>query len=413
MRRSNPPNRRVVVTGLGVVSSLGIGWQEFWKNLLAGKSGISRITAFDTSKYDRHYGGEVKNFDPTQFMSRKKAERLGRASQMAIAASILALKDGKLVFKKKIDRDRMGVFIGTTAGEIQILEELDDYKFKNRRKFNNSLMLVYPASSLSVNVSLEHKFNNRSYVFPTACASGNYAFGYAFDQIRSSKLDYALAGGADAFSRIVFTGFGRLYAIAPEKCQPFDKNRQGMIPGEGSGMLLLESLETARKRRAPIYAEILGYGLSSDAHHMTESSVIGIAKALQKALKSSGISADEVDYTSAHGTGTVENDEAECQAINKVFGKRTKQIPISSIKSMIGHTMGAASAFGAIACCLAIKDSRILPTINYEHDDPKCAIDCVPNVSRKHKVRIALNNAQAFGGNNACLVLSEIDYCCE
>lgn len=406
MRRSNPKSRRVVVTGLGVVSSLGIGWQEFWKNLLAGKSGISKITTFDTSQYDRHYGGEVKNFDPTQFISRKKAERLGRASQMAIAASMLALKDGNLDLKR-IERERVGTCIGTTVGEIQLLEKLDDYNFKKRRNFNNSLMLVYPSSSLSSNVSLEHKFNNRSYVFPTACASGNYALGYAFDQIRSSKLDYALAGGADAFSRIVFTGFGRVYAIAPQKCQPFDKNRQGMIPGEGAGMLLLEPLETAKKRRAHIYAEILGYGMSCDAYDMTEPSVIGISKALQKALKNSGVSVSQVDYISAHGTGTVENDAAECQAINRVFGKRTPSIPVSSIKSMLGHTMGAASAFGAIACCMVIKNGQIPPTINYNKFDPKCKIDCVPNEARKHKIKIVLNNSQAFGGNNCCVLFQK------
>jgi len=404
MSRLNPDNRRVVVTGLGVVSSLGIGWQEFWKNLLAGKSGISKITTFDTSQYERHYGGEVKNFDPTQFMSRKKAERLGRASQMAIAASKLVLEDSKLDFQS-IDRERTGVCIGTTAGEIQLLEKLDDYKFQKRKKFNNSLIMAYPSSALSTNVSLEYKFNNRSYVFPTACASGNYALGYAFDQIRLSKLNYALAGGADAFSRIVFTGFGRLYAIAPEKCQPFDKNRQGMIPGEGAGMLLLESLETAKKRRAHIYAEVLGYGMSSDAYDMTEPSVIGVSKALQKGLKNSNISPDEVDYISAHGTGTIENDAAESQSINKVFEKRTPMIPVSSIKSMLGHTMGAASAFGAVACCLAIKDGQVPPTINHEKNDSQCKIDCVPNKSRRHKVKIALNNSQAFGGNNACLIL--------
>ncbi len=339
-------------------------------------------------------------------MSRKKAERLGRASQMAIAASKLALEDSKLDLQS-IDRERTGVCIGTTAGEIQLLEKLDDYKFQNRKKFNNGLMMVYPSSSLSTNVSLEYRFNNRSYVFPTACASGNYALGYIFDQIKSSKLDYALAGGSDAFSRIIFTGFGRLYAIAPEKCQPFDKNRQGMIPGEGAGMLLLESLETAKKRRANVYAEILGYGISCDAYDMTEPSVIGVSKALQKALKNSRVNVDQVDYISAHGTGTIENDAAESQAINKVFGKRTSLIPVSSVKSMLGHTMGAASAFGAIACCLAIKDGKIPPTINHEKNDPKCNIDCVPNKSRIHRVRIALNNSQAFGGNNACVVLKE------
>ncbi len=412
MRRSNLQNRRVVVTGLGVISSLGIGWQEFWKNLLSGKSGISKISTFDASPYDRRYAGEVKGFDPLVFMHEKKVSYFGRASQMAIAASKLALKDANLPINH-LNKNRISVYIGTTTGEIQLLERFGDHHFHKAKTFNNRFISVYPSSSLSANVALEFKLHNKNAVFATACASGNYAIGQACDQIRNNKIDYAFAGGVDAFSRIVFTGFSRAYAIAQEKCQPFDRNRKGMIPGEGAGMILLESLESALKRRAPIYAEVLGYGLSCDASNMTEPNVNGIVKVLFKALTNSAIQPEEVDYISAHGTGTVENDEAECQAINKIFGERTKQIPVSSIKSMIGHTMGAASALGVIACCLAIKDSRIPPTINYEHDDPKCAIDCVPNVSREHKVRIALNNAQAFGGNNACLVLSEIDYCCE
>ena len=406
MSNSNPDNRRVVVTGLGVVSSLGIGWQEFWKNLLAGKSGISKITAFDTSPYNRHYGGEVKNFDPTQFMSRKKAERLGRASQMAIAASKLALKDSYLIFKD-VNGSKSGVCIGTTMGEPQIMERVDERSFRKGHKleydFNSSMS--YPASSIANHVANYLKLEAMNTIFSTACSSGNYAIARACDLIKFGKCDFMLAGGSDALSRIAFTGFGRLYAMAPQKCCPFDKNREGMILGEGAAMVCLESLESAQRRGVKIYAEILGHGLSCDAYHMSEPKVNGIVKALNKALINSSIQLEEIDYISAHGTGTVENDEAECKAINLVFGKRTKYIPVSSIKSMLGHTMGVASVFGAIACCLAIRDGKIPPTINYEKNDPKCKIDCVPNNGRRHMVKIALNNSQAFGGNNACLVL--------
>ena len=398
--------RRVVVTGLGVVSSLGIGWQEFWKNLIAGKSGISRVEAFDTSGYDRHFAGEVKNFDPTQFMSKQKAQRIGRASQMAIAASKLALKDARLKLNDKI-RKRTAVCIGTTTGEIGLLEKFNDgIMIEGKNLISKITLSVYPASSLSANIATEFNISGKNIVFATACASGNYAVGQAFDLIRSKRCDYALAGGADGFSRIVFTGFARMYSIAPEKCQPFDKNRKGMIPGEGAGIVILESLENAQRRKAKIYSEILGYGLSSDAYHMTNPSTGGIIKAVKKALETAGINESQVDYISAHGTATLENDIAECQAINRVFGKITKTIPISSIKSMLGHTMGAAAALETIACCLAIQNSEVPPTINYREKDPYCDINCVPNKGRKHKVRLALNNSQAFGGNNACVIFS-------
>ena len=219
-----------------------------------------------------------------------------------------------------------------------------------------------------------------------------------------SKADVMIAGGVDAFSKIAFTGFNRLLAMAPEKCQPFDKNRKGMMLGEGSGMMVLETLESAIKRKAFVYAEVLGYGLSCDAADMTASHWDVIKKATQKALRNSDVRADQVDYISAHGTGTIENDRVECRAIEAVFGKRSKEIPISSIKSMLGHTLGAAAAIEAIACCLAIKEQKLPPTVNFETRDPECDIDCVPNKARKHKVKVALNNSQAFGGNNASVV---------
>ncbi len=399
-------NRRVVVTGLGVVSSLGIGWQEFWKNLLAGKSGISKITSFDTSKYDKHYAGEVKDFDPTKFMSKGRATTIGRSSQMAIAASKLALDDAKLKLNPKI-AEKTAVCIGMTMAEMQLLENFNDIQFsKKDSRVYQYFSSIFPSNSVSSNVAIALGLRGYNRAFSTACAAGNYSIGNIYDMIKSGKMNYGLAGGSDSLSRVVYTGFDRLLTIAPEKCQPFDKNRKGMIPGEGAGMLFLESLETAKKRGANVYAEVLGYGMSSDAHDMTEPSSIGVSKALQKALKNSNISSDKVDYINAHGTGTKENDEVECKAINRVFGKNTKNIPISAIKSMLGHTMGAASALGAINCCLVIQNGRVPPTINHEQDDSQCAIDCVPNVARKHRVNIALNNAQAFGGNNASIILT-------
>jgi 3-oxoacyl-[acyl-carrier-protein] synthase II len=216
-----------------------------------------------------------------------------------------------------------------------------------------------------------------------------------------------LAGGSDGFSRIAFTGFNRLLAIAPQMCQPFDKNRKGMMVGEGAGVVILETLENAKKRNANIYAEILGYGLSCDAHHMTAPHGPGIAMAMRKALKETDIRPQDVDYISAHGTGTPANDKEECFAIHQVFAESARKVKVSSIKSMLGHTMGAASALEAIACCLAVKHDLVPPTINFQTPDPECDIDCVPNTSQKHNVRIALNNASAFGGNNACLVVSK------
>lgn len=400
-------HRRVVVTGLGVVSSIGIGWQEFWKNLIAGKSGISRISSFDTSGYERHYAGEIKNFDPTPFISKKKASQMGRASQMAIVACQLALKDAQLS-SLSLRKSITAVCIGTTTGEIQLLEHFnDDHVIKRKRSINNQVVSFFPSSSLSSSVAVYFKLKGFNTVFATACASGNYAIGQAFDLLRSGRVSFALAGGVDSFSRIVFTGFSQLFAIAPEKCQPFDKNRKGMVPGEGGGIVLLETLASAEKRQAPIYAEVLGYGLSCDAHDMTISDRRGIAKAIERALVSSQIDKSEIDYISAHGTGTKENDEAECRAINKVFGKLTKRIPTSSIKSSLGHTMGAAAAIEAISCCLAIKYNEVPPTLNYEQRDETCDIDCVPNQARKHTVHIALNNSQAFGGNNGCVVFEE------
>jgi len=401
-------NKRIVISGIGVISSIGIGKLEFWSNLIKGKSGISEISSFDTSSYSNHKGGEIKNFDPGLFISKRKISTLGRASCLAISCAKIALDDSKIE-RGSLNKERTGVILGTTMGESGILEILNEaWVRKGEAAIDAKLISRYPANVLSSNVAIELRFKGPNYVIPTACAAGNYAIGFGYDLIKKGDADVILAGGVDAFSRLAFTGFNRLYAVAPERCQPFDKNRKGMMVGEGAGIVVLESLDSALERNADIYAEVLGYGLSCDANHMTAPEAGGIARSIEKALKEAGITLEDADYISAHGTGTPANDKVECAAIRKVFGERIKEIPVSSIKSMLGHTMGAASAIEAVTCCLVAQSDIIPPTINYDTPDPECDIDCVPNVARKKKVDIALNNASAFGGNNACLVLKKI-----
>jgi len=397
-------NRRVVVTGLGVISSIGIGKKDFWNNLIQGKSGISKIEHFDTSKFNRHNGGEIKNFDPNKFIPKEMVRFLGRASRLAISSTRLALEDA-LISNGDLKDKKAAVILGVTipegsaidfSSEMILKEKLDSVK----RRF---LLNIF-SPSVSRNVGHFFKIKGINLLFPNACAAGNYSIGYGYDLIKNGEVDLAVTGGSEALSRISFQGFQSLYAMSPDICSPFDKNRKGMLLGEGAGILILESLERALKRNAPIYAEVLGYGLSCDAHHITAPQREGIKKAMEKAIKNSGLSTNDIDYISAHGTGTLQNDKEEGGAIKELFG--SKRVPVSSIKSMLGHTMGAASAIEAIVCCLAIRDGVIPPTINFKTPDPECDVDCVPNKARKLRVKTVLNNGFAFGGNNCCVVLS-------
>ncbi len=403
--------RRVVVTGLGVISSIGIGKDEFWRGLLAGQSGISQISRFDTSNFDAKVGGEVKIFNPGDFFEAYEIEHLGRAAQFAIAAIELALKDAKLS-SSAIAKQSSSLCLGTTMADAQAIESFDDLIIAG--KCNGSAarrsILQYPSCMITAQAALRFHVKGRVVMLPTACAAGNYAIAYGSDLIRLKKADVVLAGGVDPFSRIAFTGFNRIFAVAPDRCQPFDRNRKGMIPGEGAAVLVLESLEHAQQRDALLYAEIRGYGTSCDAHHMTIPNVEGLVRVMRNALEDSHVPLDELDYISAHGTGTQANDRAESSAIMEIFGKRSVPIPVSSIKSMLGHTMGAASALEAVGCVLAVQHDRIPPTINFETPDPDCPIDCVPNVPRNSRVNIAMNNSFAFGGNNACVMFSKVEH---
>jgi 3-oxoacyl-[acyl-carrier-protein] synthase II len=400
-------NRRVVITGLGVVSSIGIGWKDFWDSLLNGKSGISPVTSFDTSEHFTHNGGEIKGFAPEEFMSAEQLPLHSRASQLALGAARLAVNDANLS-ASDFSCGGKGVCIGTTMGSVQTSELINEQIVRHgKTNFSSDLIRQVPTHSTPAAIAREFNLTGPVMMFSTACAAGNYAIGYGFDLIVLERANLVIAGGSDAFSKVAFTGFNQFSAVAPEKCQPFDMNRKGMMVAEGAGILVLESLEHALKRKANIYAEVAGYGLSCDASHMTLPSVEGVSRCMIKALRNAGVGKENVDYISAHGTGTLANDKNECAAIKKVFGDFYRQIPVSSIKSMLGHTMGAASALEAIVCALAVRHDIIPPTTNFETPDPECDIDCVPNKSSKHFVNIALNNSYAFGGNNASLVIKK------
>jgi 3-oxoacyl-[acyl-carrier-protein] synthase II len=403
--------RRVVITGIGVISPVGTGKTAFWDGLLAGKSGIGPVTAFDSTNFAAHIGAEVRDFDPAYHVKKQKPAQMGRASQLAIGATRLAIADSGLDLEP-IPRRRIGVSMGTTSGEPLFVELYNDArKASGVDAVEAEWMGLYPCHMIPTHVAIEFDLKGPSLMIPTACAAGNYAIGYGYDLIRMGRADVMLAGGSDAFSRIPYMGFARLGAIAPEKCQPFDKNRKGMVPGEGSGMLMLEPLDDALARGAKIYAEVLGYGVSCDAHHMTAAhpQADGAIRAMSAAMKGSGVGIGDIDYISAHGTGTPTNDRIESLAVRTLFAEYATKIPMSSIKSMLGHTMGAASALEAAACALALDTGWIPPTINHEEPDPDCGLDIVPNEARLTNPKIVLNNAYAFGGNNASLCLGRYE----
>lgn len=398
--------RRVVITGLGTVTPLGFGHREVWRRLLRGDCGISAVESFDTSAYKVHIGGEIKTFDPAPHFRRLDPRTVGRASQLAVAAAYDALRDSGAVLED-LEPWRCGVALGTTSGEPREVEHYNDLRAAEQpEQVADDLMRRYPCHVIAGTVAAELGVSGCTTMIPAACAAGNYAVARAFDMLQGDRADLMLAGGADAFSRITFTGFARLGAIAPEMVQPFDRDRRGMVPGEGAAVLVLETLERALARGARIYAEVAGYGLSCDAHHMTAAlpDGSGAARAMTQALRHSGLTPDDVDYVSAHGTGTPTNDTLESRALESVFGRRAGRVPVSSIKSMLGHTMGAASAIESAACALAVAEGFVPPTINFRSPDPECAVDCVPNEARELVADVVMNNASAFGGNNASLV---------
>jgi len=397
---------RVVVTGLGTVTSLGVGRKALWTNLLAGKSGLTRVSSFDTRDYPVDLGGEIHDFDADTLLKGADASDLGRASQLGLAAALLALDDAG-IDTSAVARENAGIAMGTTSGEPNEIERLDELWVDGKQdRIDPDFVRRYPCHVIPVNIARCLGTAGPNTMLPAACAAGNYAIGWAADLIGCGRAELMLAGGADAFSRITYSGFAQLNAIAPEKCQPFDKNRKGMVPGEGAAVLILESLDHAVRRGAPIYCEVVGYGLSCDAHHITAAHPQGdgARRAMSKAIAAAGLQTADIDYISAHGTGTPGNDHRETLAVKALFGKSAYDIPMSSVKSMLGHTMGAASAIEAAVCALALSEQKVPPTINYETPDPDCDLDYVPNHARALAMRYVMNNAYAFGGNNSSVV---------
>jgi 3-oxoacyl-[acyl-carrier-protein] synthase II len=395
------PLPRVFITGVGVVSPVGSGRDEFFSALASGKSGISHIDSFDAVPLGREYAGEVKGFVARDHLTAAEVRHTGRCSAMTLAATRMAVADAGIAANALMGA-RTAVVIGTTMGEADVIADLDHAWIKNGiPAIRRALLTRYGSTLLSVHVARAVGARGLALTLPGACAAGNYAIGFAADLIRAGKADVVVTGAAEMLQELQFSGFVRLAAMAPTRCQPFDMNRQGLLVGEGAGMVILESEAHAAKRGARLMAEVGGYGLSCDGYHITRPhpDAVGSIAAMRGAIERSGIGPDAVDFVNAHGTGTKANDAAEAKVMFDVFGAR--RVPISSVKSTLGHCMGAASALEAIACVMTLETGIYPPTVGYETPDPECDLDVVANVARKGKADVLLNNSLAFGGYNS------------
>ena len=410
--------KRVVVTGMGAVTPLGQSVGEFWEGLVQGKSGIGPITLCDASAFPCRIAGEVKDFDPGQYMDAKEARRMARFSQMAVATAALAIDDAGLRLSGQ-DQERAGVVMGNGNGGLPTIEENARMLVtKGGMKVSPYFISMILPNMAAANVSRIFGLKGYTSTIVTACAAGNQAIGEAAEAIRRGAADVLLAGGCEAgISQLGLGGFNVIKALTrendePQKAsRPFDAKRDGFVPAEGSAILVLESLEHALARGANVLVEVLGQGVSSDAYHAVQPDEdgSGAARAIRWALANAGISPGELDYINAHGTSTPKNDLAETLAIKTVFGERAYKVPISATKSMIGHTLGGAGALEAVASICTILHNEIHPTINYEYPDPECDLDYVPNVSRRQRVDTVLSNSFGFGGQNACLVFRRFE----
>jgi len=410
-------DRRVVITGLGVVTPVGNDLVNFWKNLTEGKSGIRKISAFDTSGYDCQIAGEVRDFDPKScFCNFKDARRSDRFAQLAMAAAKMSIQDSGIELER-VNRERFGVLVSSGIGGLKTLE--DQYSILMNKgpsrvsPFCIPMLISNMASGL---ISMEFGLRGPNMCIVTACATSNNAIGESWRMIKFGDADAFLAGGSEAsIVSIGLAGFGAMKALStrndePERAsRPFDRDRDGFVMSEGAGVVVVEELEHAKARGAKIYCELSGYGLSADAYHMTAppDDGEGAARAMKLALEHARISPDQVDYINAHATSTDIGDICETRAIKTVFGDFAKKLTISSTKSMTGHILGGAGAVEMAACALSIQNGVIPPTINLENPDPQCDLDYTPNVAKEKKVRVAMNNSFGFGGHNATLIATE------
>ncbi|MBQ9442281.1 MAG: beta-ketoacyl-ACP synthase II [Selenomonadaceae bacterium] len=408
---------RVVITGLGAVTPIGIGKEKFFEGLKEGKNGIVKISQFDVTEYTAQIAGEVLDFNAEDFIDKKEAKRMDRYTHFAVAAAKLALADSKLNLDE-VDREKIGVFVGSGIGGMKTLhlqyEKLFD---KGPSRISPFFIPMMIANMASGQIAIEFKIHGPTECAVTACASGTNSIGDAFIAVQRGEANIMFAGGTEAaISQAGVAGFAAMKALCTDHnddpahaSRPFDKNRSGFVMGEGAGIVMLENLEHAKKRGAKIYAEVIGYGRNNDAYHITTPAPGGEyqAKCMQLAIDDAGIKPDEIDYINAHGTSTHFNDKGETEAIKKVFGEHAYKIAVSSTKSMTGHMLGAAGGVEAIATVFAIDEGILPPTINYETPDEGLDLDYVPNKSREKEVNIAMSNSFGFGGHNACLVFKK------
>jgi len=406
-------DRRVAVTGIGAVTPMGLNLEEFWNNLVLGKSGVSRIDRFDVEKIASRIAAQVNDFDPKDYMDFKQAKRMDRFAQFAVAAAVLALEDSKLKINSSNDGD-VGVYIGSGIGGLGTLEKQHQRLLeKGPDRVSPFLIPMIISNMASAQVSIASGAKGPVSTTTTACAAGSNAIGDAFEIIKRGSAKAMLAGGSEAaITPLGMAGFSNMNALSarnddPEKAsRPFDRDRDGFVMGEGGAVLILEDLEYAISRDAKIYCEMFGYGLSGEAYHITalEETGMNVIRCIKNCLGEGGISLDEVDYINAHGTSTPLNDIVESNAIEKCFSSSTDKINISSTKSMTGHCLGAAGAIEAAASVLAIKDGTVPPTINLENLDEECAhLNYTPNVSVKRDINVAISNSMGFGGHNVTL----------
>lgn len=408
--------RRVVVTGLGVVSCLGNDINTFWNNLLAGKSGISRISRFDPSNLSVQFAGEVKDFDATRKFDPKAVRRFDRFTQFAMWAAFDAVTDSQLSFENE-DKNRVGVIIGSGMGGIEIWEKQHEiYLTKGPSRVSPLLIPMMIPDIASGNVAIYYGLRGPNYCTTSACASGANAIGNSFRHIKEGDAEMIITGGTEApLSGYCISSFANMGALskrndAPEKAsRPFSKDRDGFVIAEGCGTVILEELEHALKRNAKIYCEIVGYGITGDGYHITAPAPEGIGayEAMRRAINEANLTTDDIDYINAHGTSTDLNDLTETQAIKRLFGERAKQIPVNSTKSMIGHTLGAAGAVEFVVMSLSVANQKIHPTLNYDNPDPELDLDYVPEGARNLPIRAALSNSLGFGGHNTCLLVKQ------
>jgi len=399
--------RRVVVTGVGVLSSIGNTVAQFEESLRACRSGIGPITQVDTSRLRFHNAAEIRGFEPTDHFS--EVTWLDRFAQLGIVATRDAIADSALTWNDAL-RARTGVITGSCLGGMGTEDAFYfDLYHENKSRLSPTAVPRIMSNAVASHVAMEQKFTGATFTTSTACSSANHAIGQAFWLIRQGTLDCALVGGSEA--PIVFghlKAWEGMRVVAPDTCRPFSKNRGGLILGEGAAMLVLETLEHARARSAKIYAELAGFGMSADAHHLTNPLPEGAARAMNDALDDAGLSRDQINYVNAHGTGTAANDSTETRALRQVFGSHADKLPVSSTKSMHGHALGAAGALEAAATVLALHGNFIPPTANFLERDPACDLDVVPNEARAAKIEAALSNSFAFGGLNAVLAFRRV-----